>query len=103
MSSGGLCFCSTAPAQPYIGQGYALRLTVRTSCGHQETIRIKAEVRWYAKGDSGITIGLRVADSSHQQLLARAVARLYSSHGDDLKNSSTGKSNQHGGIFHRSS
>jgi hypothetical protein len=92
ISRGGLCFCSTAPAQPCIGQCYELCLTVSTSCGHQETIRIKVKVRWYAKGDSGITIGLRVADSSHQQILARAVARLYSFQGDDLKNSSTGKS-----------
>jgi hypothetical protein len=74
LSSGGLCFCSAAPAQPHIGQCYEIRLTVNTPGGHHKTILIKAEVRWYAKNGSEITVGLKVADPFHQQALASALA-----------------------------
>jgi hypothetical protein len=75
LSSGGLCFCSTAPAQPRVGQCYELRLTVVTTCEHHKTILIKAEVRWYAQNGSELTVGLKVADPFHQQALASALAR----------------------------
>jgi hypothetical protein len=75
LSSGGLCFYSTAPAQPCIGQRYEIRLTVSTPCEHHKTILIEAEVRWYAKNGSEITVGLKVRDPFYQQALASALAR----------------------------
>ena len=75
ISSGGLCFRSTASARPCIGQRYEIRLTVSTPCGHHKTILIEAEVRWYAQNGSEITVGLKVADPFHQQALASTLAR----------------------------
>jgi hypothetical protein len=74
LSSGGLCFCFTAPARHCIGQRYEIRLTVNTPCGHHKTILIEAEVRWYAKNGSEIRVGLKVADPFHQRALASTLA-----------------------------
>jgi hypothetical protein len=82
LSAGGLRFVCTAPAQPRVKLKYELKLTLTFPRRKRETLRVEAEVRWYKETGGGITVGLRVADPSHQQALARVVARLQASLGE---------------------
>lgn len=76
VGNGGFCFSFTAPETPTLGIVYDTEMTLKLTGKETETLKISAEVRWIAKAQKEILIGLRVVDQAQRKTLTSAVSRL---------------------------